>query len=126
VLINRTTWRAVDNSGNSWGLWMLKNGTNNAADANTLAWVTFKNLEGIKLNSSGAMSAKLFKTNMRPQANVQNTMIPMPGTYTGTISGGIGRVNFGNLPDSNYSLAVDVNISDALQTQYENFEVRSV
>lgn len=126
VMINRTTWRAVDSSGNNYGLWMLKDGTNNAADANALTWMTFKNLEGVKLNSDGTMNAKLFKTNARPQANVQNIMIPMPGTYTGTISIGIGRINFGNLPDSNYSIAIDVNISNALQTQYENFEVRSV
>jgi len=124
IIINRTTWRAIGNSGNDWGLWMIKDETNNDIDANTITWTIFKNLEGIRLNFSGTMSAKLFRTNMRPGQNVQNTMIPMPGTYTGTITSGIGRINFGNLSDSNYSLAVDVNINNALQTQYENLEVR--
>jgi len=125
VMINRTTWRALDQSGNNWGLWMIKDGTNNAADANTITWTMFKNLDGIKLNSSGTMNAKLFRTNARPSMNAQNIMIPVSGTYQGTITDGIGRINFHNLPDSNYSLAVDVNINNALQTQYENFEVRS-
>lgn|GEM_PF-2101429 len=125
VLINRTTWRPYDNSGNNWGLWMIKDGTNNSADSNTIVWSMFKNLDGVKLDASGTINAKLFRTNARPSMNGQNTMIPVSGTYQGTIVGGIGRTNFGNLPDSNYSLAVDVNINNALQTQYENFEVRS-
>ncbi|MCX6800896.1 MAG: hypothetical protein NTZ73_01795 [Candidatus Diapherotrites archaeon] len=125
IIINRTTWRALDNTGNNWGLWMIKDGINNAAGSSTNTWTIFKDLQGVKLNSSGTMSAKLFRTSARPQMNQQNTMIPMPGTYPGTITGGIGKINYGNLPDSNYSMAVDVNINNDLQTQYENFEIRS-
>ncbi|MFA6419449.1 MAG: hypothetical protein WCW13_01495 [archaeon] len=125
IMINRTNWRALDNSGNNWGLWMIKDGTNNAVDANTITWTAIKNLEGVRLNSNGTMSAKLFRTNARPSQNQQTIMIPLSGSYTGTIIGGVGRINFGNLADSNYSIAIDVNINNALQTQYENFEVRT-
>jgi hypothetical protein len=83
-----------------------------------------KNLEGVRLGSSGTGNAKIIKTQYAANAGNPGIQIPLTGTYPMTVTGGVGRINMGNLPDSNYMIALDVNILNDLQTQYSPFEVR--
>ncbi|MCX6803644.1 MAG: hypothetical protein NTY48_03665, partial [Candidatus Diapherotrites archaeon] len=117
ILINRTSWRG---SGNSWSLWT----TTTSSNQNVWGWIILKDLSGIRLSSSGVGSAKIIKTQYSANSGNPGTQIPLSGSYTATITNGIGRINMRNLIDSNYMLAMDVNLGNDLQTQYSSFEVR--
>jgi hypothetical protein len=121
VLINRTTWRALDNTGSNWALWTTKA----TADANVWGWLNLKGLDNVRTSDSGTLNAKVYRTNARPAPGVQLMMIPIGGSISGTITSGVGRMNLGNLGDSNYMVGIDINMNNNLQTEYQNFEVRT-